>query len=277
MKTPEQKRRRARQPGRRWQRRLVQRYRNNIASFLFTQCHETDWTFGVRFYPMLNAWCVERSLDYGVPVDCVAAVVSALSPSNPFKSNMTNAEGLIYAFTQGRTPDQVKVNTYGQNKRRAFKVLNLLDAGVVKTSQKTRAFIDNIANLESDEVTVDVHAYSVAHAFRFRVKDMPSIPAWKYKLIAKAYRQVAAWFGLRGVDIQSVTWIAWKRVHRVNYDPGMWLDQLRLPFNAVVNSGRQAMRQANRPAHAAQSLKTMRLMSRTLPPEERNNHASSHS
>lgn len=188
---------------------------------------------------MVRRWCEDRASEYNATPATVAGVVAALSPGCPWKTNLRNAESVLWTVERGGGPADVRVSTYPRNRFKAFAVAWFSDPDLARTSQKTRAFVNNISDDAADDVTIDVHAYSVAVARRHMIKTMPSIPAWRYDLIADAYRNVGARLGLRGREVQAITWVAWKRVHRIRYDNGDWMDQL------AFNYGERTMMQTN--------------------------------
>src|SRR4051812_47181325 len=53
-----------------------------------------------------------------------AAVFAALSPNNDFKGNLRDTSRLLFSARVGLEIDQFKVSTYGNNKRKAWRIAN---------------------------------------------------------------------------------------------------------------------------------------------------------
>jgi hypothetical protein len=75
---------------------------------------------------------------------------------------------------------------------------------------KITAFASAIADPDSQLVTVDVHAYSIAMGKRFT---NPKFGIRVYRAIADAYRECAELAGHSPSQFQAITWVNWRRRH----------------------------------------------------------------
>ena len=81
---------------------------------------------------------------------------------------------------------------------------------------KVTSFARNILHPRTaGPVTVDAHAYSVAHLWRFTTHGMVKLTETRYQEIAEAYRVAAEQVGVQPHRLQAVTWVVWKRKHKI--------------------------------------------------------------
>ena len=175
---------------------------------------------GRAWYPQAYETARIMASDYGLCVQTVVGVIAALSPRNKWERNLLDAENLIEAYCVDRAAAaEVKVCTFGKNKVKAIKILDLdqdpfTDAILdVLSGPKLREFASCILKL--DEVTVDGHAFCVWNGARTGLKDVPAIGVRMRAEIKSDYRKAAAKLGLSPSECQAVTWCAWRRIHGV--------------------------------------------------------------
>lgn len=133
-----------------------------------------------------------------------AGLISAFSPLTPWWRNVELATDS--AFT-----GKARTDTLGNSARAAQRILDGEHPLDVLKGDKTRAFAENIAlNGVSDNVTIDVHAFSIAMG--------EPIPSSKLKMgkrvyreLQTAYRNAAKREGKAPTQMQAITWIAWRR------------------------------------------------------------------
>jgi len=133
-----------------------------------------------------------------------AGLLSAYSPMTPW---WRNVELAVDSFRTG----VARTDTLTNNARAAARMLAGEPVLDVLNGQKTRAFVENIATCgETDAVTVDSHAYSVAinkHTFTKDVK----LGKRDYRIIAEAYRRAAKREGLDYPShMQAIVWCVWR-------------------------------------------------------------------
>lgn len=177
-------------------------------------------TVGRAWYPQAYETARIMASDYGLCIQTVVGVIAALSPRNRWERNLLDTENLIEAYCVDLdAAAAVKVCTFGKNKEKAIKILDLdqdpfTDAIMdVLNGPKLREFASCILKL--DEVTVDGHAFCVWNGARTGLKDVPAISRRLRAEIKADYRKAAAKLGLSPSECQAVTWCAWRRIHGV--------------------------------------------------------------
>jgi len=94
--------------------------------------------------------------------------------------------------------------------------------------RKTFNFFMNLLNpCNPNYVTIDGHMVSVWLGRRILLKSKEaSLTAKKYTLIAEDYKTVARELGILPNQLQAVCWMAWKRKHRILYNPqlSLWVE-----------------------------------------------------
>lgn len=150
-----------------------------------------------------------------------AGVIAALSPRNKWDRNLIDAENLIAAFVTAGTEAaaEIKVCTFGSNKNKALKILelplgsDLADVLKILNGPKLREFASCIAG--QDDVCIDGHAYSVWFGCRVPLKDVPKIGVKLRREIKADYLAVAKRNNLKGFEVQAITWVAHRRLYGV--------------------------------------------------------------
>jgi hypothetical protein len=177
-------------------------------------------TIGRAWYPQAYETARIMASDYGLCVQTVVGVIAALSPRNRWERNLLDSENLIEAYCVDRdAAAAVKVCTFGKNKAKAIKILDLdqdpfTDAIMdVLSGPKLREFAASILGLDS--VCIDGHAFCIWNGARTSLKDVPSIGVRLRAEIISDYRKAAAKLGLTPTECQAVTWCAWRRIQGV--------------------------------------------------------------
>lgn len=132
-----------------------------------------------------------------------AGLLAAYSPLTPWWRNVELATDSAFTGT-------ARTDTLSNSARIAQLILDGNDPREVIKGQKTRTFCENIAlNGQSKNVTVDVHAYSIAMG-----KPIPSskinLGKRLYREIEDCYRRAAKREGLMETQIQAITWVVWR-------------------------------------------------------------------
>ena len=135
-----------------------------------------------------------------------AGVIAAFSPLTPWWRNVELA-------TSSLATGVARTDTLGNSSRLAQRIINGEPALDVIKGKKTRTFCENIAlNGDSHNVTVDVHAYSIAVG-----KPVPSsklkMGVRLYREIEECYRRAAKREGLSETQMQAITWTVWREMH----------------------------------------------------------------
>lgn len=184
---------------------------------VYRLAHALEISYGRAWYRV--AWQESEKIAklYGVDARMVAHLVAALSPNNAWLRNLRDVRALLGEVIERKT---ARYSTYGANVRKARAILGawLQSApydGILR-GNKVTAFARNIIEHDrANGVTVDFHALSVAHGFRYTVKTCPRISDKLYNEVSAAYVGVAREYGLLPQELQAIVWLAWKRIFRV--------------------------------------------------------------
>ena len=130
---------------------------------------------------------------YGLNVETVAGVVSALSPNNKWDRNIIDAENLIRAYLF--EIEYPKVCTFGGQRDKAIMMLennydNPKNIARVLNGNKTIAFYKGLATGgKCDEITVDGHAYNIWNGYYTPLNKVPNISDKLYAEVSLAYKE----------------------------------------------------------------------------------------
>ena len=187
---------------------------------------------GVTWYRVALTECERLAVQFDLPVNIVAGVVSALSPNNKWERNIENAHVLIDAYLDGEDINSVKVSTYNAMKNKAWQILNAKLLGnchddVVSdyhityklNGQKIVSFFECIMGY--DTCCIDGHAKGIFEGQRFGLTSSKNYISKKYyKELQEAYVEAGKRCTfqkrhLKGFEIQAITWLTWKRIHGI--------------------------------------------------------------
>jgi hypothetical protein len=174
---------------------------------------EVAWT-------KMNKLTADIAQKHGFSPRIGAAVFAALSPNNDFKGNLRDTDRLLLSARRGLGIDDFKVSTYGNNKRKAWRIAHggeePLDLIVFP---KTRNFFINVSTPEDDHaVTIDGHIFNCWRGERIALKGAAmKMNAKIYEEVANDVRALAKMKGLLPNVVQGILWYAWKRQHRILY------------------------------------------------------------
>lgn len=180
---------------------MIQQYANNIEK-VFLAANLAEVNQGVTWYGEAREFCEELGYKYNLPVWKVALMVSALSPRNKWGRNKKDTVDVI------RNGLDATCATFNANKVKACKIFHAqsLKEGldILGKGKKTRAFFMNIYNYNSNRVCVDSWACRIAKLG----KDTPTVK--QYRDLEKAYQLVAEKYGHVPMDVQAITWVAYR-------------------------------------------------------------------
>lgn len=187
---------------------------------LYSMATEGQIKQGLNWYPAAHA-TVEYIADGNkFPKETVCQVLSALSPRNRWHQNIKDTDTVLRAVTNGMTPEDISVNTFNHNKRKAFQIAKgTLD--ILRSSRKTYSFVQNILHHSDKVVTVDVwhmRAYYLKDV-EFRLTDS------RYNKIESDTLKLAKKLGYKGYELQAILWVVvkdnWKTLKAQERDPGI--------------------------------------------------------
>ena len=174
--------------------------------YFFNVATKQDIKNGLNWYKDANNRAVEISKKYEIDVYKVAQVISALSPRNKWSQNIKDADKVCQAFTIGLSPNDIKVCTFHTNKFKAFNILNN-NVTITDKSLKTFNFVNNIAYLNNDFLTVDI--WHLRACFNDKISiNSASIGRIAYEQIKKLTIKKANKLGIKGFELQAIIWLS---------------------------------------------------------------------
>ena len=174
---------------------------------------------GMTWYQRANVAATRLADQYEIQIETAAGVIAALSPRNKWDRNLIDAENLIAAYVAAGAEacEEVKVCTFGANKKKAMEILTWEATGdlVVEmlSGPKLIEFFSCI--MGEDDVCIDGHAYSIWFGDRVTLAKVPSIGKKLRAEIKKDYLAVAKKNNLKSYEVQAITWVAHRRIHGV--------------------------------------------------------------
>lgn len=188
----------------------TQTYVDNILS-VYNGASQRDITEGVYWY--INANKLAHEIMPENPT-AGAGIIAVLSPRLRWDKNVAYAR--LAVNLMGYALDEITLSyipALNHSRRKALAIVNGADVlDVIGNGPKTRAFFDNIANpFTSQEVTVDKHAFDIANNIRTPYKGMV-ITNKTYATMAEAYQIAAEILGMMPMQLQAITWVAWRRI-----------------------------------------------------------------
>lgn len=178
---------------------------NNLDHF-FNIATDQQILDGQSWYKNANIEANKIAKKYDLDIYKVAQVISALSPRNKWEQNLKDADKVCEAFALGLHPTDIKVCTFHSNK---FKAFNILASNTIITinSLKTYNFVNNIAYLHNDYLTVDI--WHLRACFNNMIKiDSATIGKIAYQQIKDLTIKKANKLGLTGFEFQAVVWLS---------------------------------------------------------------------
>jgi hypothetical protein len=175
-------------------------------NYFFDKATNKDIKQGLQWYKKANSEANNIAKKYDLDVYKVSQVISALSPRNKWSQNIKDANKLCEAFTLGLHPTDIKVCTFHSNKFKAFNILSN-NINITNNSLKTYNFVNNIAYLSSEHVTVDI--WHLRASFKNNIKiNNANIGKIAYKQIKDITINIANKLGLKPYDLQAIIWIS---------------------------------------------------------------------
>jgi len=191
-------------------------YTRNILKVYDQATHE-EISQGIRWYETANRECQRLADTYGLSLDTVVGVVSALSPNNRWSRNIQDAETLIQTYLSGKPVEEAVICTYKAMRQKAWDIL-LSDGPREKmlaklNGQKIQTFARCI--LGEPTCVIDGHAYNIAHNKRVGLTDGTiNISKRLYKELQYRYGKAAKLRMLEPFEMQAATWLTWRRICR---------------------------------------------------------------
>ena len=124
---------------------------------LYNEATEADKKSGENWYLTAHEICLKLQEDNKnvFTLEQIAGVIAALSPRNKWERNILDAANVLRAVRLKKSPEAVKVCTFNKNKQKAFNIAKG-EEEIKPSSKKTFAFVNNIARLDKNFVTIDL-------------------------------------------------------------------------------------------------------------------------
>jgi|TARA_Y100000052_G_C2953231_1_gene88676 hypothetical protein len=155
---------------------------------------------GLQWYKKANDICKDIAQKFNTSELIAASVISALSPRNKWEQNIKDAYKVFQAVQEGKDANDIKVCTFHTNKFKSFEIAKR-NKVISADSQKTFAFVNNIAHLDNNFVTTDV--WHLRACFNKTIKSCGKLA---YNQIQKLTIKKADKLGLKGFEYQAIIW-----------------------------------------------------------------------
>lgn len=162
---------------------------------------------GSQWYAAAHSLALTLATNYGVSILQAAQVISVLSPQKSWGTNKTEA---VAIFNQHFNIVQPIKGYFATQK--TIQECHLIMGGhflIPSRRTKTYSFADNIAYVDSIEVTIDRHALRVCYDDTSAKINKVGIN--QYKHARQAYIHVAASIGIKPYQLQAITWVTYKQ------------------------------------------------------------------
>lgn len=176
-------------------------YTTNIIS-VYLSLTEDEIQQGIHWYDNARALATEWA---NGDVWLGAGVIAAYSPMTPWWRNMELAESTL------RT-GAIRFDTLRMNAIKASRIMDGENPIKVLNGPKLTAFASAIADPNTDLITIDSHAHSIAigrHLFTQQSK----LGIRTRREIIEAYREAADLAGYGVSAFQAMTWVGWRNRH----------------------------------------------------------------
>jgi len=173
---------------------------------LFNLATNEQISQGIAWYENANNEANKIAKKYNLDVYKVAQVISALSPRNKWKQNILDADKVCEAYVLGLHPTSIRVCTFHSNKFKSFNIL-ANNVQITNNSLKTFNFVNNIAYLNNDFLTIDI--WHLRACFNNMIKiNNATIGRVAYEQIKQLTLKKAAKLGLKGFEFQAILWLS---------------------------------------------------------------------
>ena len=174
--------------------------------YFFNIATKQDIKKGLNWYENANKEANIIAKKYNLDIYKVCQVISALSPRNKWAQNIKDSDKLCEAFCLGLHPLDIKVCTFHTNKFKAFNIL-ASNTEINFSSLKTFNFVNNIAYLNNDFLTIDI--WHLRACFFNDIKiDNAAIGKLAYQQIKVLTIDKANKLGVKGFEFQAIIWIS---------------------------------------------------------------------
>tara|TARA_R110001632_G_scaffold94546_1_gene200516 strand:+ start:340 stop:951 length:612 start_codon:yes stop_codon:yes gene_type:complete len=178
--------------------------------YFFNIATKQDIKKGLCWYKNANKEANIIAKKYNLDIYKVSQVISALSPRNKWAQNIKDSNKLCEAYCLGLHPEDIKVCTFHTNKFKAFNIL-ASNTEINFISLKTFNFVNNIAYLNNDFLTIDI--WHLRACFFNDIKiDNAAIGKLAYQQIKVLTIDKANKLGLKGFELQAIIWLSAQKI-----------------------------------------------------------------
>ena len=164
----------------------------------YTRATDDQRARGITWYRDLRAWLCEQG-----DLTVSAYVFAALSPRIELDQNKRGCERMMQAARTGQGEPMCAGTSV--NRAKAWRIATTGDLSNLR-GPKVTAFADNLANPDSEQLTVDAWAIRAYHDDHTMTAYTPTPK--QYETIKQAYLAGARQVGLHPVEFQAVVWNA---------------------------------------------------------------------
>lgn len=165
---------------------------------------------GIAWYSDARLIAEAFAAKHHVSLTVSAGVLAALSPLNSWGSNVNIAARML---ASGGTLER------GYLHANLAKARRIMAEGTVDAlgGLKVNNFYASIISGGAEGVTIDRHAWCIAHNDRSKSNNIPSLSPKRYAEIAERYERAARILSreydmpLSAAVVQAVTWVVWRR------------------------------------------------------------------
>lgn len=165
---------------------------------------------GIAWYSDAKLIAEAFAAKHNVSLSVSAGVLAALSPLNSWGANVNLAARML---ASGGTLDR------GYLRANLAKARRIIAEGTTDAlgGLKVNNFYASILSGGAEGVTIDRHAWCIAHNDRSKSNNIPSLTPKRYAEIAERYVRAARILSreydmpLSAAVVQAVTWVAWRR------------------------------------------------------------------
>jgi hypothetical protein len=192
---------------------------------VFSQATKGEIHAGTAWYKHASEETARRLPE--LPRKTAIGIVAALSPQTAWERNIRYAEKFVETGQCGQT---------GSNQAIAKAILEgaepleVLNKGFGYGYGKVSNFFKCLSDQDTDAVCIDGHAYAIWAGERITTNKTPNISKRLYQAIEEDYQSAASAVGLKPHQIQAITWLAWRRLHRVRQERDRDKGQMRFDF-----------------------------------------------
>ena len=189
----------------------IKQIKKNI-NYFYNNATKNEIIQGKQWYINANNEANKIAKKYNLDVYKVSQVISALSPRNKWSQNIKDADKVCEAFTLGIHPENIKVCTFHGNKFKAFNIL-ASNTTITNSSLKTYNFVNNIAYLSSEHLTIDIwHLRSCLNS-SIKISNA-NIGKVAYQQIRDITINIANKLNLTGYELQAIVWVTSQRLYK---------------------------------------------------------------